>query len=73
MTSIESKAREAMNKMSVDKLVPLWEETSKKKTTPEVAEVRGWILDALENKNPEGLDNYYDGFYEDEQLRDFVL
>ena len=58
--------------LSLEKLLELWDEVSKKKTTVEVAEVRGWILEAIEDKNPEGFNEYLDGFYEDEDLRRFV-
>ena len=61
-----------LKNLSLEKLLELWNEVSKKKTTVEVAEVRGWILEAIEDKNPEGFNEYLDGFYEDEDLRRFV-
>ena len=62
-----------LNEMNIEKLVEIWDLISLQKVTCEVATVRGWILEALERKNPEGMDQYYDGFYEDEDLKKFVL
>ena len=65
--------KEDLNKMSIERLVDLWDEISKMKVTQEIADVRGWILEALEEKNPEGMDAYYEIFGEDEDLRKYVL
>ena len=58
---------------TLPELVELWEVVSEMKVNQCVAEVRGWILEALEKKAPEAMDEYYDGFYEDEELRKIVL
>ena len=59
--------------LTTEELVNQWESIMEKHVTPEIATVRGWLLEALELKNPEGMSKFYDDFYEDEQLRDFVL
>lgn len=48
--------------MSVNKLIDLWNETDKKEVTPEVARVRGWLLDAMEAKNPEAFDAWMEDY-----------
>lgn len=66
-------ASRILDGMSKERLIELWEVISQKKTTVEVAEVRGWILQKLEEICPVEMDRYYDGFYYDEDLRSFVL
>lgn len=62
-----------LEKMSLENLIEQWEIVSKMKVTSEIATVRGWILEALEEKAPDKMDAYYDGFYEDAELRKVLL
>lgn len=39
-----------------------------------IFEVRGWLMDAIEERNPEGFDKWIEvEFCEDKDLRNFVL
>ena len=46
---------EMLSRMSLERLVDLFEETSNRKD-PNIPTVRGWLMDAIEAKNPEGFD-----------------
>ena len=68
------KAQDLLNGMSIVDLVAQWEEVSKMEVTPEIATVRGWLMDALENKNPEAFDKYLDDENcTDEDLRKYFI
>ncbi len=62
-----------LGRMSLGRLVDLFEETTNKKD-PHNPTVRGWLMDAIEEKNPEGFDAWLDSDCNtDESLRTFVL
>ena len=46
---------EMLSRMSLERLVDLFEETCNRKD-PNIPTVRGWLMDAIEAKNPEGFD-----------------
>ena len=48
--------------MSEKKLVELWNEVDKKEVNLEVAKVRGWLMEALEAKNPEAFDAWMEDY-----------
>lgn len=65
--------KESLKKMSIEKLVELFEATTNMKDTM-IATVRGWLMDAIEEKNPEGFGAWLDSeSCTDESLRAFVL
>jgi len=66
-------AKNLLSNMTLEQLIEQWELISLQKVTQEVAMVRGWLLEALEEKAPEAMDNYYSDFYEDSDLRKIVL
>lgn len=45
---------------SMSRLCHLLESTTNKKYSEELAAVRGWIMDAMEAKNPEGFEAWMD-------------
>ncbi len=47
-----------LNQMPTKKLCELWAEIDKKPISGEVATVRGWVMDALERRNPEAFDKW---------------
>lgn len=64
---------ETLSLMSLEKLVDLFEMTTNSKD-PHIPTVRGWLMDAIEAKNPEGFDSWLESeLASDETLRDFVL
>lgn len=64
---------EMLSQMSLERLVDLFEETSNNKD-PYIPTVRGWLMDAIEAKNPEGFDAWLESeLASDETLRAFVL
>lgn len=65
--------KESLKAMSIEKLVELFEATTNMKDAM-IATVRGWLMDAIEEKNPEGFDAWLDSdLNTDESLRAFVL
>lgn len=66
-------ALEMLSRMNLERLVDLFEETTNSKE-PHIPTVRGWLMDAIEAKNPEGFDAWLESaLASDEDLRDFVL
>ena len=64
---------ESLKLMSLEKLVELFETTTNI-TDPMIATVRGWLMDVIEEKNPEGFDAWLESDNcTDESLRAFVL
>lgn len=68
---MENKAREIISNQPLADLLEEWELTSKI-NTPEVATVRGWLMDELESRNPEAFEKWLDGDAEDSTLRDYM-
>lgn len=65
--------KESLKAMSLKKLVELFESTTNMKDAM-IATVRGWLMDAIEAKNPEGFDAWLDSEDNtDESLRAYVL
>ena len=64
---------EMLSRMSLERLVDLFEETSNRKD-PNIPTVRGWLMDAIVAKNPEGFDAWLESeITSDETLRNYVL
>lgn len=62
-----------LSRMSLERLVALFEETTNNNGTY-IPTVRGWLMDAIEAKNPEGFDAWIESeLASDETLRDYVL
>lgn len=64
---------EILRTMTLEKLVTLFEMTTdlNDENTPTV---RGWLMEAIEQKNPEGFDKWLDSeACEDSELRNYVL
>lgn len=70
---IENKAKEKLRKYTTEQLLDQWEIICKMEATRDVIRVRGWILGALEEKNPEALERFYDSYDQDLALRSYVL
>ena len=54
MNKLELLARETLKNSSLAKLIDLWELTTALKG-PQVPTVRGWLMDEIERRNPDGL------------------
>jgi len=61
-----------LSEMTLKKLVDLFEETSNVDSA-EIYTVRGWLMDAIEQKNPEGFDKWLDSNCDDSELKNYVL
>ena len=73
MNNPEMMARETLKNSSLEKLLDLWELTDTLKG-PQVPTVRGWLMDEIERRNPDGFDAWLDqDAPEDQDLRRFVL
>jgi hypothetical protein len=59
----EATVQHMINRMSVQKLIELWEETEKRIISIELAKVREWIMNALEAKNPEAYERWLNSEY----------
>lgn len=72
MTKQEQKAREMLANSTLGDLPDEWELTSDM-DDPEIATVRGWLMDELESRNPEVFDKWLDqDAPEDNQLREYM-
>lgn len=71
MTNTEKKMRELISNQPLADLLEEWELTSKI-NTPEVAIVRGLLMDEFESRNPEAFNEWLDGDAEDETLADYM-
>lgn len=73
MNNPEMMARETLKNSSLEKLLDLWELTDTLKG-PQVPTVRGWLMDEIERRNPDGFDAWLDqDAPEDQDLRRYVL
>lgn len=59
MTKAEKQARELLSNATLADLLEEWELTSKI-SDPEIATVRGWLMDELESRNPEAFNAWLD-------------
>lgn len=65
--------RETLKNSSLEKLLDLWELTDKMNGL-QVSTVRGWLMDEIERRNPDGFDAWLDqDSPEDQGLRRYVL
>lgn len=72
MTKQEQKAREMLANSTLGDLLDEWELTSNM-DDPEIATVRGWLMDELESRNLEAFDKWLDqDAPEDNQLREYM-
>lgn len=61
-----------LENMSLEKLVELFCLTTNM-TDENIPTVRGWLMDEIEKRNPEGFDKWLDEDTEDENLGKYVL
>lgn len=72
MTKQEKQAREMLSNSTLGDLLDEWELTTNI-SDPEIATVRGWLMDELESRNPEAFDKWLDQDEpEDSQLREYM-
>lgn len=72
MTIQEKAAREMLANATLGDLLDEWELTTNN-NDPEVATVRGWLMDELESRNPEAFNSWLDqDAPEDNQLREYM-
>ena len=72
MTKQEKAAREMLANSTLGDLLDEWELTSNI-NDPEIATVRGWLMDELESRNSEAFNAWLDqDAPEDNQLREYM-
>lgn len=72
MTMQEKAAREMLSNATLGDLLDEWELTTNS-NDPEIATVRGWLMDELESRNPEAFNAWLDqDAPEDNQLREYM-
>ena len=62
----------SLEKMSTGKLVELFSLTTNM-SDENIPTVRGWLMDEIEKRNPEGFERWLDGSAEDADLAKYVL
>ena len=69
----EEKAKALISKLSLEELLAQWELTSV--TNDEnIPTVRGWLMDELEKRNPEGFNAWLESdLAEDSELRNYIM
>lgn len=73
MKNPECMAQETLKNFSLGKLLELWELTTAL-NGPQVPTVRGWLMDEISRRNPDGFDAWLDlDAPEDQDLRHYVL
>ena len=73
MKKPEYTALETLKKSSLEKLLDLWDLTTAL-NGPQVPTVRGWLMDEISRRNPDGFDAWLDlDAPEDQDLRRYVL
>lgn len=73
MTAAEIKARNMIKEKSTEQLLDLWMMISDT-VSVDAAMVRGWLMDELEARNPEGFDRWLDtDECKDEELAQYIL
>jgi hypothetical protein len=60
-----------LTKCSTSKLIDLWNETEKQELSVDLATTRGWIMEALETKNPQAFDEWIDNCDKDDDLHHY--
>ena len=67
------KAREILSSMTMMDLIDEWELTTNN-NDPAIYEVRGWIMDEIQRREPEGFNAWLDSEDpRDEDLKDYVI
>lgn len=54
-------------------LLEEWEITSSVAYSPEIAIVRGWLMDEIERRNPEAFNAWLDGDAKDAELKWYMM
>ncbi len=57
---------------STKQLLELWDLTERMKRSPELPIVRGWLMDELEARDPEGFDAWMDDDSPDADPRKYI-
>lgn len=69
----EEKAKEMISKLSLEELLTQWELTSVI-NDKDIPTVRGWLMDELEKRNPEGFNTWLENeSAEDSELRNYIM
>jgi len=70
---MKNNALEMLKGYSLGKLCDLWDLTENM-NGPDVSTVRGWLMDEIASRNPDGFDSWLDqDTPEDKDLRRYVL
>lgn len=70
--AITEKVMKTFEGMTTEKLLELWEQTEHN-TDENIPTVRGWLMDAIEKRNPAAFDKWLDEDAEDSNLREYIL
>ncbi|MDP4117684.1 MAG: hypothetical protein Q8873_00625 [Bacillota bacterium] len=70
-TEFNQKAINMLKGLSITKLIELWNLADKMELTEEVVKTRGWLMDALEAKNPEAFNKWIENCDTDDNLEHY--
>lgn len=69
----DERAKAMISKLSLEELLTQWELTSVM-NDENIPAVRGWLMDELEKRNPEGFNAWLDSdLAEDNELRNYMI
>lgn len=67
------RAKEILSRYTTSQLLEQWEILCTKETTIDVINARGWLLDALEEREPQKMEKFYDDLSaKDTDLRKYL-
>lgn len=73
MTKSEKQARTIIARLTIEELINQWELTTNCEDE-NIYRVRGWLMDEIEKRSPEGFNSWLESEYPaDEELRTYVL
>lgn len=70
--AITEKVMKTFEGMTTEKLLELWETTTDN-NDKNIPTVRGWLMEAIEKRNPAAFDRWLDEDAEDENLRYYIM
>jgi len=66
------KAPDQIKNFSTKKLLELWDITESMEISPDLAVVRGWLMDELETRDPAGFDDWMDSEDPEANPKNFI-
>lgn len=68
-----SKQQELISKRTDKELIRDWKVLDTQKVTPEIAVVRGWLMDEIEKRFPEAFDKWLENCEKNNNIEDYIM